>query len=63
MGFAVPVVLIQGAADTIVPISQARAMASAREVLIEDAGHFDLIHPGTPAFPALIEILEDLLKP
>ncbi|MBM4185157.1 MAG: alpha/beta hydrolase [Gemmatimonadetes bacterium] len=56
----VPVVLIQGARDAIVPPSQARALPWARVRLVEGAEHFDVIHPGTVAFPMLLEELRSL---
>jgi len=55
-----PVYLLQGKADTIVAQAQARALPTAEVTLISDAGHFDLIHPGTTAFPALLELLGNL---
>ena len=57
-----PTVLIQGSADSIVPMSQARAMPAARLRIIPGAGHFDLIHPGAPAFAVLVEELKTLLS-
>lgn len=57
----VPVVLIHGAADGIVPVSQTRAIPGARARLIEGADHFDLIHPGTAAFDVLVEEIQRLL--
>ncbi|MCZ6642195.1 MAG: alpha/beta hydrolase [Gammaproteobacteria bacterium] len=65
----VPVTLIQGTSDTIVPMSQAEAYyeaakRSATEApttlrRVEDAGHFDLIHPGTDAWQQLLEALAE----
>ena len=63
LGSDVPVVTLQGKADPIVPHEQAQALPGADAVFLDSAGHFDLIHPGTPAFPALVENLKDLLKP
>ena len=60
LGADVPVVLLQGGADGIVPPAQAQAFAGAEVVLLEEAGHFDLIHTRTPAFPKLIEVLKEL---
>ena len=57
------VLLIHGQHDTIVPLSQASALAHAHRVQVPGAGHFDLIHPDTAAFPTLLEVLEDLLAP
>jgi pimeloyl-ACP methyl ester carboxylesterase len=56
----VPVVLIQGTRDAIVPPAQARALPWATVRSIEGAEHFDLIHPGTVAFTALLEELRAL---
>ncbi|MEM8548539.1 MAG: alpha/beta fold hydrolase [Pseudomonadota bacterium] len=61
MDFPVPVVLIQGENDAIVPLAQARALPEARLHLIEDAGHFDLIYPPSPAFNVLLKALEHIL--
>lgn len=62
LGADVPVILLQGEADGIVPSSQARAMTEARVVALEGAGHFDLIHTGTPAFPKLVTVLNELIS-
>jgi acetyl esterase/lipase len=63
LGTDIPVVLLQGDADSIVPPAQARSLAQARPVIIEEAGHFDLIHPGTPAFGRLVRYLQEMSKP
>jgi acetyl esterase/lipase len=60
LGADVPVVLLQGGADGIVPPAQAQAFAGAEVILLEEAGHFDLIHTRTPAFPKLVEVLKEL---
>lgn len=52
--------LIQGGGDPIVPASQAHALPGARVRVLEEAGHFDLIHPGTAAFAALLEEMESM---
>ncbi|NIP15006.1 MAG: alpha/beta fold hydrolase [Pseudomonadales bacterium] len=57
----VPVTLVHGPADPIVPLDQPRAIADAEIHLVDGAGHFDLIHPGTPAFAELLERLRSLL--
>lgn len=54
-------VLLQGDADPIVPLDQAFAMPGARLRQIPGAGHFDLIHPGTAAFPLLLDELQEML--
>jgi len=58
-----PVTLVQGTADSIVSPSQAEAMPGARVVYLEGAGHFDLVHPHTPAFSLLVQTLQDILTP
>lgn len=63
LGVAIPSVLIHGDADPIVGFEQTHALPIARVRRLEGAGHFDLIHPGTPAFTVLREELESLLKP
>ncbi len=57
----VKTVLLQGLDDTIVPPSQARAVTHAHLVGIPGAGHFDLVHPDTAAFPPLLEALHSLV--
>ncbi len=54
-------VLLHGLADSIVPPDQAKQLKHAHLVGIPYAGHFDLIHPGTAAFPPLLETLAMLL--
>ena len=51
------VTLLQGGADTIVPISQARH-PNARIVIEPGAGHFDWIHPQSAAFQTLLGVLQ-----
>lgn len=62
-----PVVLIQGAADSIVPPAQAEALAETSGAvaleLVPGAEHFDLIHPGSAAFLRLLSVLEQGLVP
>jgi acetyl esterase/lipase len=52
------VLLLHGDADRIVPASQAKLNQVTAEVLPE-AGHFDWIHPGSPAFNLLLSKLND----
>jgi acetyl esterase/lipase len=61
LGTAVPTVLLQGGADSIVPPAQADALAGAEVVRLPEAGHFDLVHPDSPAFGRIVERLEALL--
>lgn len=53
--------LIHGTADTIVPLTQS-ANYSKQRTLVEGAGHFDMVHPGTPAFKTLLKTLASELK-
>ena len=62
LGADIPVVLIQGMADGIVPPSQAGAMPDANVIKLEGAGHFDLIHTGTLAFTKLVDILNEMVS-
>ena len=61
LGVPVPVVLLQGGADRVVPPAQADALDGARVSALPEAGHYDLIHPGTPAFTRIVALLEELL--
>lgn len=58
---ALPVQLLRGDLDPIVPASQLEVMAGAMQRVVPGAGHFDLVHPGTAAFPVLIQALETSL--
>jgi acetyl esterase/lipase len=62
-GPVAPVILLQGTADRIVPATQAAAMGGARVRLLDGAGHFDLIHPGSAAFAQLLAALQAVLQP
>jgi len=53
-------VLLQGRADRIVPAAQAEA-AGLPVQWLDGAGHFDLIHPGTPAWTEVLATLGRLL--
>ncbi|RUO68574.1 alpha/beta hydrolase [Pseudidiomarina salinarum] len=50
-------ILIQGTADKIVAASQA-GLPGATTVWVQNAGHFDMIHPGAPAWAQIIESLK-----
>jgi acetyl esterase/lipase len=54
-----PVTLLQGEVDQIVPREQFDSLpgGNVRRVLEPGAGHFDWVHPGTPAFQTLLQIL------
>lgn len=54
--------LLHGAVDAIVPVSQAR-LPGAEVGIIPGAGHFDWLHPDTPAFVRLLDLLRDGLRP
>lgn len=58
----VPVTLVHGRGDETVPVSQAhafRAAAGKRCTLVElDCGHFDVIDPGSHAWPPILAALE-----
>ena len=49
-------VLLHGDIDQIVPLTQAR-LPGADTRVSDGAGHFDWVHPGTPAFRELLQIL------
>ena len=59
--------LLQGSADNIVPMSQAEVFSVDNEnvntLIIDDAGHFDMIHPKTDAWTVIIQQLNKELKP
>lgn len=55
-------VLLHGSADEIVPVDQA-TIEGARTVMVEGAGHFDWVHPGTDAFRTLLTTLQEMLQP
>ena len=48
--------LLHGSADSIVPLSQAKAIDT-KLIELEGAGHFDWIHPGSDAFKVIIKYL------
>jgi acetyl esterase/lipase len=50
-------VLLQGDIDSIVPVEQSR-LRGANTIIQDGAGHFDWVHPGTPAFARFLESLE-----
>lgn len=51
--------LLYGAADSIVKVSQS-VLPNARKSGLEEAGHFDWVHPGTEAFQLLLDSLGNL---
>ena len=52
-------VMLAGGKDNIVPSNMA-VHPNAKNIVLDDAGHFDWIHPGSPAFNTLILQLEKL---
>ena len=66
----VPVRLVCGARDPIVPIDQARSYEAAAKragdtvsvEVVEGAGHFELVDPGSSAWPAVREAVRALLE-
>ncbi len=50
------VVLLQGDSDRIVPVIQSR-LHQVKVEMVTAAGHFDWVHPGSPAFQKLQQIL------
>jgi len=54
-------VLLQGDLDAIVPPQQAQ-LDGASIKMLEGAGHFDWLHPGTRAYQLLLSTLEEVLK-
>jgi len=53
-------ILLHGTADALVPEDHAR-LAGADSRLLENAGHFDWVHPGTRAFRTVVNVLEEVL--
>lgn len=52
-------ILLHGTADALVPVDHAN-LPGAETVLVEQAGHFDWVHPGTPAFRQLTKTLAEV---
>lgn len=55
------VTLMQGEADQIVPVIQSELYDTPR-MLVKKAGHFDWIHPGSPAFKKLLDVINQKEK-
>lgn len=53
-------ILLHGTADELVPLDQAE-LEGADTRLLEGAGHFDWIHPGTRAYRTLVDTLHEVL--
>jgi len=58
----VPTIVVIGDADPIVGTSQVESFSLGQLRTIPEAGHFDLIHPETPAFKVVKSTVEHLLK-
>ncbi|WP_240336896.1 alpha/beta hydrolase family protein [Rufibacter psychrotolerans] len=65
----VPLLLVQGARDPIVPVEQAQKFVALAEVkgskaqvvLLPEAGHFDLVAPSSPAWSAVEKAVREAL--
>jgi acetyl esterase/lipase len=53
--------LLIGDADVIVPLSQSQ-IAGAHTLVQPGAGHFDWVHPGTPAFNLFLQMIRNVLQ-
>jgi acetyl esterase/lipase len=53
--------LLQGDVDSIVPLEQSQ-LKGATPVVLEGAGHFDWVHPGTAAYQLLLSTLEETFR-
>lgn len=53
-------ILLHGTADELVPVEHAD-LDGADARLVQGAGHFDWVHPGTDAFRTLTDVLEEVL--
>jgi len=54
----VPVAVVIGKEDPIVGAAQVAVFDATQVITVEDAGHFDVIHPKTEAFSAVVTALE-----
>ena len=54
----VPVAVVIGDEDPIVGASQVAVFDSGQAIKVKGAGHFDVIHPKTEAFSAVLAALE-----
>ena len=66
MASALPVTLVHGTADTVVPLSQSEAYVAAHAATglrsLPGAGHFALIDPDSAAWPDVVEAIRDLTR-
>ena len=60
-----PITLLHGEADPIVPVTQMSEFSqpNVSKVMQPKAGHFDWVHPGTPAFTSFLSVLSKLTQP
>ncbi|QHL89450.1 alpha/beta fold hydrolase [Nibribacter ruber] len=69
MPLKLPVRMVQGDKDPIVPVSQAKSMASfssqkqylVQEVIVPNAGHFDLVAPTSPVWSTVEQAVKEVL--
>jgi acetyl esterase/lipase len=54
---AIPVTLVHGVDDDVVPLRMSQVSSASRLVEIPGAGHFDLIDPLSPAWPRVVSVL------
>lgn len=54
-------ILLQGNADNIVPVLQSQ-LHQVNSEMTEGAGHFDWIHPGSPAFKHLLKLINSVIQ-
>jgi len=57
-----PALLLLGTEDPIIGLDQLAGFPPEQVRLVSGAGHFDLIHPDTPAFAIVLEVLEALIR-
>ena len=55
---SLPITLLQGDADSIVPARHA-VLSGTNQKIIKNGGHFDLLHPESTSFDALLEVISE----
>ena len=55
---SVPIAIVMGKEDPIVGANQIAVFDSGQVITVKGAGHFDVIHPKTEAFSAVVTALE-----
>ncbi len=58
----VPTLLLRGSDDPIVGVEQLHALGGAQTLEVAGAGHFDWLHPETPAYAVLRDAVFDVLS-